>query len=85
MAGPTKRLRNSLYRKIFYFVAAPSRRYGVPVVYENENTGYQLERISKMMNSVARFHVGGSERDAYKQHDEKRQNFMWDERRPVVG
>jgi hypothetical protein len=65
MAGPAKqRLRNSLHRKLFDFVAAPSRRYGVPVGYENEHTGYQ--RISKMMKSVARFHVEGSESDAYK-------------------
>ena len=48
------------------------------IVYEDENTGYQtLGPVSKMMNLIARYHVEGPESEAYKQHDEKRRDFMW--------
>lgn len=48
------------------------------IVYEDENTGYQtLGPVSKMMNLIARFHVEGSESDAYKRHEDKRRDFMW--------
>ncbi|KAI9511568.1 terpene synthase [Russula earlei] len=61
----------------------PLRNAGVEhayklITYEDENTGYQtLGPVSKMMNLVARFHAEGSESDAYKQHEEKRRDFMW--------
>ena len=48
------------------------------IVYEDENTGHQtLGPVSKMMNLVARVHAEGPESDAYKLHEEKRQDFMW--------
>lgn len=48
------------------------------VVQEDENTSYQtLGPVSKMMNLVVRAHVDGPESTAYKQHEIKRQDFMW--------
>ncbi|THH19446.1 hypothetical protein EW146_g1727 [Bondarzewia mesenterica] len=48
------------------------------IVLEDENTGYQtLGPVSKMMNAIARYHVDGPESESYRQHEEKRKDFMW--------
>ncbi|KAF8719005.1 hypothetical protein AX14_011567 [Amanita brunnescens Koide BX004] len=61
----------------------PLRRAGIAKAYdlicrEDENTGYQtLAPVSKMFNLVARAHAEGSDSDAWKMHEMKRQDFMW--------
>jgi lanosterol synthase len=48
------------------------------IVLEDENTSYQtLGPVSKMMNLIARYHRDGPDSESYKQHMEKRQDFMW--------
>lgn len=57
--------------------AAVKRAYEL-IVLEDENTGYQtLGPVSKMFNLVARAHAEGPESFAYKQHEIRRQDFMW--------
>jgi lanosterol synthase len=56
---------------------AVARAYQL-IILEDENTGYQtLGPVSKMLNLVARAHEEGPESEAYKQHEIKRQDFMW--------
>lgn len=61
----------------------PLRKAGINrayelIVLEDENTAYQtLGPVSKMFNLVARAHAEGPESFAYKQHEIKRQDFMW--------
>ncbi len=48
------------------------------IVWEDENTECQtLSSISKMMHLIARYHVEGTDSYAYRQHEDKRRDFMW--------
>ena len=61
----------------------PLRNAAVEYVYkrivcEDENTGYQtLASITKSLNLVARFHAEGSDSYAFRQHKDRRRDFMW--------
>lgn len=61
----------------------PLRRAGLDFVYdlivkEDENTSYQdLGPVNKMMNLIVRHYVDGPDSAAFKEHVERRQDFLW--------
>jgi lanosterol synthase len=61
----------------------PIRKAGLDFVYnlvvkEDDNTAYQdLGPVNKMMNLIVRHYVDGPDSDAFKQHVERRYDFLW--------
>jgi lanosterol synthase len=74
---------NVIFSSYEHCILPPLRKAGVErayelIVLEDENTEYQtLGPVSKMFNLIARAHREGPESYAYKQHQIKRQDFMW--------
>jgi lanosterol synthase len=48
------------------------------IVVEDENTSYQcLGPVNKMVNQIARYIVEGRDSVAYREHERRREDFMW--------